>query len=496
MGEVMDELAYLSASRLAEMIRRRELSPVELVRACLDRIERRNPAVNAFVTVCADQALDQARAAERAVVAGEQLGPLHGLPMAAKDLDPVAGIRTTRASRLFAEDVPKKTALCISRLQSAGAIVVGKTNTPEFGHKAITDNFLFGPTSTPFDLSMNAGGSSGGSAAAVAEGLVPVAQGSDAGGSLRVPASMCGVFALMGTFGRVAVPARPNGFGLLNPMVCYGPLTRTVEDAVLMFDVMAGPHVRDPFSLPATGGSLRQALDRTARGLRVAFSPDLGGYPVEPDVDAVVRDSLDALRADGAIVEEVAVKLPRPHQEFTHMWRRHQAIRQAEFVAVMRREGLDVLAHRDELAPEYVELCEWGAQPSAVDYRLDDLLRTELLDALEDVFDEYDVIVSPVTSVAGVPNGTDRNTVGPDEVAGQKVNPLVGWCLTGLYNFIASPAASVPAGRTPAGLPVGLQVAARRFDEASVVTACAAVQRHRPWDDSYRALERSRTTVG
>ncbi|MFL6138164.1 MAG: amidase [Frankiaceae bacterium] len=495
MSDAMDELAYLSASRLVELIRRRELSPVELMSACLDRIERRNPAVNAFVTLCADEALDRARQAERAVAAGEWLGPLHGLPVGVKDLDPVAGVRTTRGSRLFANDVPQQTALCIARLQSAGAIVVGKTNAPEFGHKAVTDNMLFGPTSTPFDLAMNAGGSSGGSAAAVAEGLVPLAQGSDAGGSLRVPASMCGVVALMGTFGRVPVPSRPNGFGLLNPMVCYGPLARSVEDAVLMLDVMAGPHARDPFSLPAANGSMREGLARTARGLRVAYSPDLGGWPVEPEVAAVVREALDALREDGAIVEEVDVRLTRPHQELTGMWRRFQAIRQAEFVVIMRRQGIDVLAHRDELAPEYVELCEWGARPSAVDYRLDDVLRTELLDALQDVLDDHDLIVSPVASVAGIANAPDRRTVGPSEVMGQQVNPLVGWCMTAPYNFVASPAASVPAGRTPAGLPVGLQIAGRRFDEASVVTACAAVQRRRPWHDGYRALELSRATA-
>ncbi|MFG2139899.1 amidase [Streptomyces sp. NPDC048650] len=492
----MDELAYQPAACLAGMIRRRELSPVELVRSCLDRIERRNPAVNAFVTVCADEALDAARRAEREVLTGNPLPPLHGLPVGIKDLDPVAGIRTTEASFAFENAVPKANCVSAERLQRAGAIVIGKTNAPEFGHKAITDNFLFGPTSTPFDLSANAGGSSGGAAAAVAEGLVPIAQGSDAGGSLRVPGSLCGVFALMGTFGRVPNVVRSNAFGLLNPMVCYGPVTRTVEDGVLMFEVMAGPHSRDPYSLPAAPERLVEALHRPLTGLRVAYSPDLGGFPVEPDVAAVVRESLGALIDDGAEVVEVDIKLPRPHQEFTALWRRMQAVRQVEFITRLRRAGVDVLAHRDRIAPTYLELLEMGAQPSAVDYRLEDVLRTELLDCLEDVFDEYDLIVSPVTSVARIPNAADRTTVGPSEVAGQSVHPLVGWCLTGLYNFIGSPAATVPAGFTPAGLPIGLQVAARRFHEPQVVAACAAVERRRPWHEGYERLELRREREG
>ncbi|MFD7734416.1 amidase [Kitasatospora phosalacinea] len=492
----MDELAYLPAARLAGMIRRRELSPVELVEACLDRIERRNPAVNAFVTVCGDEARAEARRAEREVMSGAPLPPLHGLPLAVKDLDPVAGIRTTQASFAFENEVPKADGASIARLRQAGAIVVGKTNTPEFGHKAITDNFLFGPTSSPFDLSANAGGSSGGSAAAVAEGLVPIAQGSDAGGSLRVPGSLCGVFAMMGTFGRVPTVVRPNAFGLLNPMVCYGPLTRTVEDGALMLQVMAGPHPRDPYSLPASPERYTDALNRPLTGVRIAYSPDLGGFPVEADVAAVVRESLRALVDDGATVVEVDIKLPRPHQEFTALWRRMQAVRQVEFITRMSRAGVDVLAHRERIAPTYLELLEMGARPSAVEYRLEDLLRTELLDTLQDVFDEYDLVVSPVTSVARIPNAPDRTTVGPSEVAGQSVNPLVGWCLTGLYNFTGSPAATVPAGFTPAGLPVGLQIGAARFDEPSVIAACAAVERHRPWQHGYAALEGRRAGEG
>ncbi|MFC4584825.1 amidase [Sphaerisporangium corydalis] len=485
----MDDLTRFTATELAHLIRRRALSPVELVESSLTRIEKRDQVLNAFVTVCADQAMDAARAAERAVTSGEVLGPLHGLPVAIKDLDAVAGVRMTLGSRLFADHVPDRDAAFVTRLKRAGAIVVGKTSTSEFGHKAVADNPLTGPARNPFDHTMNTGGSSGGSAAAVAEGLVPLAQGSDGGGSIRVPASMCGVVGMMGTFGRVAEPARPNAFGLLTPSVFFCPLGRTVEDAALMLEVMSGPDPRDPYSLPVTAGGPRDGLTRSLRGLRVAYSPDFGGFPVEEEVAAAVRGAIPALAEDGAVVEEVRIRLPASHQELTAMWRRLTAVRQAEFAHHALSRGLDLLGeHRELISPDYVDTIRLGAAQSAVDYRVDDALRTELFDAVADVFDTYDLIVSPVTSVAGVPNGANGDTLGPSEVCGQAVDPLVGWCLTYALNLTGNPAASVPAGWTRSGLPVGMQIAGRRFGEPSVVAACAAVERRRPWYDRYRAL--------
>ncbi|MGX7829179.1 amidase [Actinokineospora sp. 24-640] len=481
----MDDLTEYTATELAHLIRRRALSPVELVTHCLERIEKHNPALNAFITVCGDEALDAARAAERAVSAGEVLPPLHGIPVAVKDLDAVAGVRMTLGSTLFADHVPDRDAAFVTRLKAAGAIVVGKTNTSEFGHKAVVDNLLVGPTHNPFDLAANTGGSSGGSAAAVAAGLVPIAQGSDGGGSIRVPAAMCGVVGMMGTFGRVPEPARPNAFGLLTPSVFFCPLGRTVEDVAVMLEVMSGPHPRDPYSLPPGGPSPREGLTRSLRGLRVAYTPDFGGFPVEDDVAAVVRDVIPALVEDGAEVEEIDLVLPRSHGELTDLWRRLTAVRQAEFAHHALASGLDLLGeHRDRITPEYVEVIKLGAAQSAVDYRVDDALRTRLYDAIADVFDRYDLLISPVTSIAAIPN--NPGGFGPSEVRGQAVNPLVGWCLTYAFNLTGNPAASVPAGRTAAGMPVGLQVAGRRFEEASVVAACAAVERRRPWD--YRGL--------
>ncbi|WP_441249457.1 amidase [Kitasatospora sp. McL0602] len=484
----MTELTDLTAHELAARVRRREISPVEVVQAALDRIEQVNPTVNAFVTVCGDRALAAAKEAERAVESGAELGPLHGVPIAVKDLDPVAGVRMARGSLVFAEDVPTETILCVERLEQAGAIVVGKTNTPEFGFKATTDNALFGPTPTPFNLAMNAGGSSGGSAAAVSAGLVPLAQGSDAGGSLRVPAAFCGVFTLMPTFGRVAVQAKPNAFRRLNPMVVYAPLARTVRDAVLGLDVMSGPHPRDPFSFPV-GDRLVDGLDGDLTGLRVAYSPDLGGYPVTAEAERIVRAALPALAEAGAVVEEVDFRLPFPHEELTAMWRRYLSVCHAESAEISRRAGIDLVAdHGGSIEAGYLDSVRVGGSFSAVDFRLEDLMRTQVLTAFEDLFDRYDLVVSPVNGVTGVPNGTDRDTVGPHEIDGRPVDRFVGWSLTSPFNLIASPAASVPVGRAANGVPVGLQLAARRHHDLTVVRGAAALEARLPWADSYRDL--------
>lgn len=484
----MDELAYKSALELAELIRRRELSPVELVESTFDRIERRKDVTNAFVTLCPDLALAAAKRAEQAVMAGDPLPPLHGVPIGVKDLDPVEGVRTTRGSAVYGDFVPAETISCVARLVDAGAIVVGKTNAPEFGYKAVTDNFLFGPTSTPFNTAMNAGGSSGGSAAAVADGLVPIAQGSDAGGSLRVPAAFCGAYTLMTTFGRVAVPARPNAFRRFSPMVCFGVLTRDVADSALATDLMSGEHSRDPYSF-AVHEELGDGVGRSIEGMRIAYVPTLGGYPVEREVDELIRRAVPAFQELGAVVDEVDFALPAAHGELTEVWRRYLSVCHAESVEYAKRQGLDILGDwGSRIAPEYVESALTGAKPTAVEQRMDDIFRTQVVDTFEDLFDQYDLVVSPVNCTAGVPNAADRTTIGPQEINGEPVDPLVGWSMTSPFNFIGSPAASVPAGVAANGVPVGLQIAARRGNDVAVAAASAAFERCRPWRELYDAI--------
>jgi aspartyl-tRNA(Asn)/glutamyl-tRNA(Gln) amidotransferase subunit A len=482
-----EELCYTPGVELAARIRRRDLSPVEVVEAFLERIEARNGELNAYVTVLGEEAREAARGAERAVGSGGPLGPLHGVPVAIKDLfDYKAGVRNTYGLKPMASYVADRDATYVRRLEEAGAIVLGKTNTPEFGHRATTDNLIFGPTSTPFAPGKNAGGSSGGSAAAVAAGLAPMAQGTDGGGSIRIPASFCGVYGFKATFGRVAAATRPDAFLSHTPFTHSGPLSRTVEDAALMLGAMAGPDPRDPFSLPDDGADYLAATRRSIAGLRIAYNPNFDVFPVEEEVGALVGDAVRAFEAAGAHVEEAVVGLEHPQQELCAIWIRQVGVRYAEISENFKKNGVDLLGeHRGDLTPQLVQILETGQRMSALDYRLDEVVRSEVFDAVQDLFERYDLLVTPTLSVPPFDNAGDGNTLGPSQVNGEEVDPLLGWCLTYPINFTGHPAASVPAGLTDDGLPVGMQIVGRRFADDVVLAASAAFERVRPWHDSY-----------
>ncbi len=481
-----EDLHLMSAVELACRLRERDLSAVEVVDVFLRRIDSENPRINAFTTIAHELALETARRCDEAAAGGRTLGPLHGVPVAIKDLfDFRAGVRNTFGSLPLQDFVPDETTLYVQRLENAGAVIVGKTNAPEFGHKGVTDNFVSGPTCNPFDTARNAGGSSGGAAAAVAAGLVPLAQGTDGGGSVRIPASWCGVYGLKPSFGRVADIARPNAYISASPFVSAGPLARSVEDAALMLSVMVGPHPRDPFSLPALTTSLADVAPNGLLGKRVAFSPDLGGIPVDPAVAAVVRESLHVLESAGAVVVPVDIRLPVDQFELAQLWGRLMGVLYADSLAAVLAWGVDLMAdHLDELTPAFRDMLVAAQTLTAVEARADERLRTAVLDAVQDAFDGYDLLVAPTLAVTAVVNRNDGLTTGPTEVGGVPVDPSIGWCLTYPFNFTGHPAASVPAGLVD-GLPVGLQIVGQRHDDAGVLAASAAFEALAPWMDTY-----------
>jgi amidase/aspartyl-tRNA(Asn)/glutamyl-tRNA(Gln) amidotransferase subunit A len=480
-------LTFSSATQLAQRIRGRELSPVEVVEAYLDRIESVNESVNAYVLVLAEQALAAARDSEKALGEGRLLGPLHGVPVAIKDLfDFKAGVPNTFGVAELAEYVPDTTSEHVANLERLGAIVLGKTNTPEFGHKATTDNRLFGPTSTPFLPGHNAGGSSGGGAAAVATGLCALAQGSDGGGSVRVPAALCGVVGFKPTFGRVGAAVRPDAWLAFDPFMGNGPLARTVEDVALLLGAMTGFVPRDPGSVPVPDEEYPRSIFGSVRGVKIAYLPTLGGFPVQPDVAEVVDRAVADLAALGAIVESPRFVLPAPHQEVTDLWVRFTARALVSVFESFAGRGVDLRTVAwDNLPPQLRAAVQRGYATDAVRTRTDQFLRTAVYDAIADVFDEFDLIVSPTLAVSRVPNADDGWTVGPTELSGETVDPTLGWCLTHPFNFTGNPAISVPAGITADGAPVGLQIVGRRFADGRVLTAAAALERIRPWASSY-----------
>jgi Asp-tRNA(Asn)/Glu-tRNA(Gln) amidotransferase A subunit family amidase len=463
------ELCFTPAVALARAIRARDLSPVELLDAVLARIEAVNPRINAYCTVAAETAREAARAAEARVARGEPLGPLHGLPVSFKDLTPTAGIRTTMGSRIFEHHVPAEDALVVERAKAAGAVVVGKTNTPEFGCKGVTDNQVFGATRNPWNTAMVAGGSSGGAGAAVAAGLAPLAQGTDQAGSIRVPAAACGVVGLKPGPGRVPRFPAPNGWQTLS---VDGPMARTVRDAALLFGVMCGPDERDPSSLPDTGEDFLAACDAPLGRLRVAWGPDLGYAPVDPRVAAVAGAAARVFADLGCDLEEASPGFADPDELFRALAPPGMAARLGQYLERWGDQMDPILTGRILPAAEGV---------SAVDYERLLQRRTELWHTVRRFFDRYDLLLTPTLALPPFPI---EEPYPPRAVAGRAVDSPLGWYpFTFPFNLTGHPAISVPAGWTEDGLPIGLQIVGQRFGEAALLRAAAAFEAARPWAD-------------
>jgi Asp-tRNA(Asn)/Glu-tRNA(Gln) amidotransferase A subunit family amidase len=460
-----DELCWLPALELAQRIRRKTLSPVEVVDAVLARMERINPTLNAYCTVTAEEARDAAQSAEVSVMTGEELGPLHGVAVSIKDLVFTRRLLTTGGSRLFADHVPEEDAVAVERLKGAGAIIVGKTNTPEFGHKGVTDNPLFGITRNPWNPALTPGGSSGGAAVAVAAGMGPLALGSDGGGSIRIPASFCGIYGLKPSFGRV--PQAP-GFPGWQSFSVTGPMTRTVRDAALMLDAIAGPDDRDRWSLPADSGPpFLEACDRGLEGLSIAWSADLGHARVDPEVAGLCGAAAEQFEGLGCHVEVVTPSWENPEEIF-------RTLAAAETYGAWR-ERLEDSA--EQLDRSFVALLKYGQTITIEQYMDASHRRQELWADVQRFLARFDLLITPTVAVPPFP--VARPAV--REIDGHPVSPL-GWipfCYP--FNLTGQPAASVPVGFTPDGLPVGLQIVGRRFADRTVLAASAAFEAAQPW---------------
>lgn len=442
------ELAGRPAVELAHLLATAEVSAREVLADHVRRIEVANPALNALVTLSVERAEADAAAADRARAGGRLLGALHGLPVAHKDLFVTAGIRTTLGSPLFADWVPDEDALIVARQRSAGALSVGKTNTPEFGAGSQTFNRVFGATRNPWDPARTCGGSSGGAATALAAGMVALADGSDMGGSLRNPASFCGVVGLRTSPGRVPVwPAR-HPWGALS---VDGPMARTVEDLALFLGAIAGPDPRCPLSIDEVGatiGALGPRLGgegRPLEGIRVAWSPTLGGLPVDGDVTAVLAGLADALESGGARVEAVDPPLTGADEAF-------ETLRAFQFE--LSYGGLYERS-RDELKATVQWNIEAGRRLSGPDVARAEVVRGQLFVAMAAFFERFDLVVGPVSQVAPFPVEVEY----PTTVAGRAMESYIEWMRScSRVTMTACPALSLPAGFTASGLPVGAQL--------------------------------------
>jgi Asp-tRNA(Asn)/Glu-tRNA(Gln) amidotransferase A subunit family amidase len=468
----MHELLALSVTELAGRLRARRASPVELMQAVLDRLDEANPELNAFVALRDREALlADARAAEERIARGEGR-PLEGIPLGVKDLEDVAGLPTTHGSRVFAGRVADRTTTQVLRLEAAGAIVVGKTNTPEFGHTAITKNLVYGVTRSPWDPERTPGGSSGGSAAALAGCLCPLVTASDGGGSIRIPASFTGSFGLKTSFGRV--PRGPFAEWEYDDTSVAGPLTRTVEDAALQLDLTCGASPCDPNSLPHPGISYVEALrEALPPGTRFGFSPDLGYAVVQSDVAAVVEDAARVFAKLGHQLVSIEGGPPKLGVEwgllgsFQLLSRLHAHLpeREGEFTrsfARALRAGRSMTAER------------WGAIARK---------RAELGAWCADLFGRVDLLLTPTVPYDPPP----AKGPFPEEIEGRAQPPAGVASFTIPFNLSWHPAATVRAGLSRRGLPVGLQIVGPRHREDLVLRAALAFQRERPWHPEWPA---------
>ena len=458
-----DRLCWMSAADLAAAIARRKVSPVEVVDAVLDRIARLKD-LNAWCRLDADGVRRAARAAERAVgKRGAKLGPLHGVPFGVKDLVTTKGMVTTFGTPLYRDNVPAEDAPSVARLKVAGAILLGKTNTPTFGWVGVTDNLLFGPTRNPWSRAHTPGGSSGGAGAAVAAGQGPLHVGTDGGGSIRKPAAWCGVFGLKPTYGRVALHPHGAAWSLSHA----GPMTRTVKDAALMLRAMAGPDERDQYSLPDDGTNYVKALGGSLEGLRVAYSATLGIAPaVDPEIAAACAKAAHLLRRAGCRVDDVEPKWPSPYE----CWR-------DTFYGGIATRLLPYLDRKSEIDPGLLSIVEEVKGWAPTRYVQAWFDRLAWLQHAREFFGKYDLLLSPAVACAPLRIGELFAT----EIAGKKVGREAGSAFTFVFNMTGQPAASVPCGFTRAGLPIGLQVVGRRFADATVLRASAALERLQPW---------------
>jgi amidase len=461
----MSDLWRKPAHELAALVRKREISPVELLDAHLAVIDRLNPTLNAIVTLAADSARAAARTAEQVVTRGDELGAMHGLPIGIKDIVATANIRTTYGCPLYADNVPTEDAEVVRRLKAAGAIVLAKTNTPEFATGANTVNPVFGATRNPWNTALSPAGSSGGSAAAVASGMLPIAQGTDFGCSVRIPAAFCGIIGIRPTPGLTPNFPMPLAW---DPGQVHGPLARTAEDAAMMLDAIVGFSRLSPISVappwPSAAAIVSKARD--AKGLRVAFTRDIAGIGVDSEIEAICRKAATQLRDRGAAVDEINFDLSEgrgPYKTWRGVW--------------MVGQQLANLAQLDAFGENLKGNVKSGLTVTTTDIATAERTRFTLFQKMRALFERYDLLLTPTAPVKPYP--IEWNF--PKEINGKSFDDYIDWIAPGfLITLMSLPAASVPAGLTADRLPVGLQIIGPRFEEPKILALAKLVQQANP----------------
>ena len=462
------ELAFMSAVELAENIRQKKVSSLEATENFFERIHRLDPQLHSYLTLCQDQALADARAADDAAQRGGGLGPLHGVPISIKDLELTKGVTTTMGSAVFRDRVPDMDSIVVERVKASGAVILGKTNTPEFGQSGTTENKLGEPCRNPWNTERTPGGSSGGAAAALAAGLCTVSMGTDGGGSIRIPASFSGVYGIKPTQGRVP---RYGGYGRpsANHFSQSGPMSRTVADSAMLLQVLAGHDDRDVLSIRETPPDFSAGLTSGVKGMRIAWSADLGYAAVDPEVIRVAGQAAQVFQELGATLEDSKLELEDPFPAFFDVFT----------VATYTSYSHLMEGHRDDFTDYGLYALDNAARLTAADLSRALLQVDQLRRRMEMFFDDYDLLLTPTMAVPAFPVNQR-----PTEIAGRKVETFWGYLpFTYPINMTGQTASSVPCGFSSDGMPIGLHIIGPRGAEAKVLQASAAFEAARPWED-------------
>ena len=461
------DLFYTPVWQLRELLDTRRVSSTELTETFLRRIERLNPKLNAYLTVTGEEALAAAKAADEKIGQGRENGPLLGIPISLKDLEATKGIRSTMGSLAYQDAIPEMDSVVAERVKASGAVLLGKTNTPEFGLQGTTENRLGDPCRNPWNTERTAGGSSGGAGAAVAAGMCPFATGTDGGGSIRNPSSFNGIFGIKPTLGRVP---RAGGLGRPAPNLTSqsGPMARNVRDAAILLKVLSGHDSRDPGSMRDSVPDFLAGLDNSVRGLRLAWSTGMGYAAIDPEVASITSTAARVFEELGCTVDDPAFALDNPIPAF---------------LTIFYTGNYTVYGHLMEECPEKLSdnarFCfEHGSQATAADYARAIRAVDEMKAKIDDLMDTYDLLLTPTMAVPPFPIGQP-----PDRIDGKDVPPRSSYSpMTRPFNLSGQPAASVPCGFSSAGLPIGLHIIGKRGDEATVLRASAAFEQARPWE--------------
>ncbi|MFW9818526.1 MAG: amidase [Candidatus Thorarchaeota archaeon] len=469
-----EEICYISAFDLVEKIKTQEISSQEITDIVIERIEKINPIINAFCIPTFDMAREAAKKADEAVKKGEKLGLLHGIPTSIKDEMPIKGVRTTYGSKLYENNVPDEDDACVERLKKAGTVILGKTNMSPFGFLHITDNLIFGETCNPWNLERTSGGSSGGAAAAIASGLGYLALAADGGGSIRVPASLCGIYGIKPSFGRV--PVYPTHGVHFESLIHYGPIVRYVKDAALMLDAIKGPHYGDIYSLPDQNINYSEKLDEKPKQLKIGYSLDLGFAKV---IDSKVKENfLNAIQKFeefGWNVELAKFKIRNPERILITY---HSVLFGYDLMTKLRDS-------RELIHPGLIKAAEAGLTANVNDFARSMSRRKVVFEKFYQYFSKYDLLLTPTT---GLP-AFELGILFPTQIDGKMVSPTAWAPLVSVFNMTGHPAASIPCGWSNEGLPTGMQIVGNRFDDLTVLQVSKAFEEIAPWQDKRPKFE-------